>query len=177
MQPEQWTVILFNSLVAALLLFASFAKLVSPAMLARTLFLMTNRESLSTATMVRAIAVAEAASAIGIMVPVLRLAAAAAIGVLGVAFTVSGVAARVRHVEEPCGCFGAVSRQPIGLLNVSFGVVIIADAVFNFVIRGNLVAEYAAKAPAFTGILICAICLITWLSAARQRSDSPAAHS
>lgn len=161
MQPGQWAIILSNSLVAGLLLFASFAKLVSPAILARSLILLTRRESLSTNAVVRVIGITEALVAVGLMVPVLRLAAAVAAGALGVTFAISGVTAHTRHINEPCGCFGVMSHQPLGWLNVTFGAIVMADAVLNFIIRGNLATEYAAKSPVFAGILICGVCLVS----------------
>lgn len=159
MQTTEWAIVLCNSLVAGLLLFASFAKLVSPAALSRTLLLLTGRESLSTVTAVRAIGLAEFIVAIGLMFPELRLVAAAALGVLGLAFAFSGGIARARRIAEPCGCFGVVTSQPLGLVNVFFGVFLAAVAAFNFVPHESLVAQYTVKLPVFTGMLLCALCV------------------
>ncbi len=171
MQTAQWTIVLGNSLVAGLLLFASFAKIVSPAALSRTLLVLTQLESLSTVSVVRTIGLAEFLVAIGIMIPDLRLAAAASLGALGVAFAFSGVMARIRRVAEPCGCFGLATRQPLGLLNVFFGAVLVAAAALNFIIRENLAAQYTVKLPVFTGMLLCAICIALRPRAARTAAQ------
>jgi hypothetical protein len=159
MQTTEWVIVLCNSLVAGLLLFASFAKLVSPAALSRSLLLLTGRESLSTVTAVRAVGLVEIIVAIGLMFPDLRLTAAAALGVLGLVFAFSGAMARVRHIAEPCGCFGMVTSRPLGLLNVFFGAALMAVAAVNFLPRESLAAQYTVKLPVFTGILLCVICL------------------
>lgn len=161
MRLGQLTITLFNAPAAALLLFAASAKLVSPAVLARSLFLLTQRKALSADAVVRAIGAAEALVAVGLMVPALRLESAAALGVFGVFFLLSGVLARIRHLQEPCGCFGAVSRQPLGWLNVVFGCAFILDSVLNLTIQASLVSGYATAMPLIAGILLCGINLAT----------------
>jgi hypothetical protein len=155
MHVAQLTITVFNSLVAALLLFASSAKLVSPAILARSLFLLTQRKSLSAVAAVRAIGVAEAFVAVGLMLPTLRLESAAALGIFGIAFSLSGVLARIRHLQEPCGCFGVISHRPLGWLNVILGAMIICDSILNFIISPG--SEYVAIIPVTSGILLCSI--------------------
>jgi hypothetical protein len=153
---------LCNAAASAVLLFASFAKLVSPAMLQRSLVLITHRESLSTAALVRTIGTVEAAVAVGLMLAASRLVASWAVGLLGIAFVALGIIGKHRHIQEPCGCLGAVSDMPLGWSNVAFGTLFIAASITNVMLKpNNLAASYVTAVPVISGILICAVCLLT----------------
>jgi hypothetical protein len=161
MSADLWILALGNALVAAALLLASFAKVVSPAILGRSLMLLTNRESLSKAAFVRTVGIVEAAVAAGLMLPASRVIASRALGLLGLVFIVAGILGKIRHVKEPCGCFGAISDKPFGWSNVLFGMLFVLACITNGVVQLHSMHTYLTAVPVTSGILICTICLIT----------------
>ncbi len=171
MPADLWILTLCNALVAAALLLASVAKLVSPAVLGRSLLLLTNHESLSTTTVVRTVGIVEAAVAFGLMLPISRVIASSATGLLGLAFIVAGFAGKSRHIKEPCGCFGAASGRPLGWSSVSFGTLFILAFIANGVLPAHSMSAYVTAVPVISGIFICAICLVTGTGILRPVSD------
>jgi hypothetical protein len=159
-----------NALVAAVLLFASFAKLISPVILARSLMLLANRKALAAAVIVRAIGIVEAVVAIGLMFPASRLIASYILGSLGFAFISLGIVGKGRRIREPCGCFGVISGKPLGWSSVAFGALFILACITNGALSVESADTYMTAVPVISGLLICALCLITSTSILRRAS-------
>lgn len=169
MIASQWIVVAGNAVAASVLLFASFTKLVSPDALGRSLLRLTNRQTLSSVEVVRTIGVGEAVIATALLIEPARLTASLLLGLLGLSFMALGITGRIRKVDEPCGCFGAASQQPLGNQNIVLGVLIAAIGAINLQHAGQLSDSARATAPILTAGLLCLICLATSRSSMRPR--------
>ncbi|MGI8665698.1 MAG: MauE/DoxX family redox-associated membrane protein [Jatrophihabitans sp.] len=165
-----WILTAGNAVAASILLFAAFAKLASPQILSRTLLRLTDRPAMSSREVVRAVGLVEAAAAFGLLVEPARRTAGLVLVLLGIAFVSLGVIGRIRKVDEPCGCFGAASQQPLGYQNIVLGALIGAAGAANLVASGQLSDDARAGAPLIAAGMLCVICLIT--NRSTMRSDT-----
>ena len=173
MAGSWWVLVAGNAVAASILLFASSAKLVSPDALSRSLLRLTGRPTMSSRQLVRAIGVIEAAIALGILIEPLRLTASVLLALLGLAFIGLGIAGRVRQVDEPCGCFGTASQQPLGNQNIALGLLVGTVAVANLVTAHQLSESARTAAPILTAALLCLTCIVTGRSVIKPaRSES-----
>lgn len=161
MAGSSWILLAGNAIVASILLLAASAKLVSPLALSRSLMQVTGRSALSSSTVVRAIGVLEAAIALGVLIAPVRQTAAVLLAMLGLSFLALGIAGRLRDADEPCGCFGATSQQPLGYQNIGLGLVVGAVGVANLVISYQPSDNARAAAPILTAVLLCLACIVT----------------
>lgn len=160
MAASSWILLAGNAIVASILLLAASAKLVSPLALSRSLMQVTGRSTLSSREVVRGIGVLEAAIALGVLIEPVRPTAAVLLAVLGLSFLALGIAGRVRDADEPCGCFGATSQQPLGYQNVWLGLVVGAVGVANLFLSYQPSDNARAAAPILTAVLLCLACLV-----------------
>lgn len=169
-EAQQWVLAVANAGIAALLLFAAAAKLVSPAILGQTLRSLTGIAASGRSPVVRMIGGIEATVAICLTIPVLRVPSALAVAVLGVAFIAVGVLARVRHLEEPCGCFGAAASSAPGLLNVVLGLAVLACSTLNLAVRPAVSTAYREALPVGAAGALLLACLAAWSLSSRRSS-------
>lgn len=154
MATNGWLIVLANALAASILLFAALTKLAAPAPLGRSLQKLTSSATLSSHVAVRAIGVLEATIAFAVLINPIRAAAGLALGLLGLTFVSLGVVGRVRRIDEPCGCFGAASQQPLGTQNIVLGALLVAIAVSNLTSNVQLSQDARAAAPIITAGLL-----------------------
>ncbi len=167
MTGSLWIVLAGNAVAAAVLLFAASAKLVAPDVLGRSLLRLTGRPALAGRGPVRAIGVLELVLALGLLVEPIRLPASGLVVLLGLAFIAAGVAARVRKVDEPCGCFGALSQQPMGYQNIALGLLVGLVGVANLMTAQPLSEHGRTATPILAAALLCGICIVTGRSVLR----------
>ncbi|HJQ03778.1 MAG TPA: MauE/DoxX family redox-associated membrane protein [Jatrophihabitans sp.] len=173
MAGNSWLLVAGNAVAASILLFASSAKLVSPDALSRSLLRLTGRSTMSSRQLVRAIGVIEAVIALGILVEPLRMTASGLLGLLGLAFIVLGITGRIRKVDEPCGCFGAASQQPLGNQNVALGLLVGIVGVANLVTAQQLSDNARTAVPMLAAALLCLACIFTGRSVLKSaKSES-----
>jgi len=169
-QGQQWFLAVANAGIAALLLFAATAKLASPSALGQTLRVLTGVPASGRTSVVRVIGGTEAVVAVCLTIPVLRVLSALAVAVLGVAFIVVGTLARVRHLEEPCGCFGAATDSAPGLVNIVLGLAALADSVLDLVIRPAVTVAYREALPIGAACALLLACVAAWSLTGRRSS-------
>lgn len=167
MSQSLWILVVWNAVAASILLFAASAKLVSPQALSRSLLRLTGSSALSSREVVRGIGVLETLLAVGVLVEPVRSAAGALLALLGLSFVALGVTGRVRKVDEPCGCFGVASDQPLGNQNIVLGLVVGAAGAANLIAAHPLSENARAGAPILTAALLCLICMATGRSVMR----------
>ncbi|HEX4728494.1 MAG TPA: MauE/DoxX family redox-associated membrane protein [Jatrophihabitans sp.] len=167
MTGSLWIVMAGNAVAAAILLFAASAKLVAPDVLGRSLLRLTGRPALAGRAPVRAIGLLELALALGLLVEPVRQPASALVLLLGLAFIAAGIAGRIRKVEEPCGCFGAQSRQPMGYQNIVLGLLVGLVGTANLATAQALSQHGRTAAPILAAALLCGICIVTGRSVLR----------
>jgi Methylamine utilisation protein MauE len=156
--------LIFNAMVAAVLLQAGLFKMATPAPLRRALAeLLSSRARWMSDRAVRAGAAAEIMTAVALLVPQSRVPAGVAAGVLGATFVSAGVAGRLRRGSVPCGCLASGGRQPLGRASILLGLAIVAVAAANIleVVQG---ADYAAGAPVTAALFTLLTCL--WVNRA-----------
>jgi hypothetical protein len=178
MPASGWLTVPADAIAASILLFAACAKLVSPDALARSLNRLTSaglggRVSSAGHAVVRAIAVAEVVVAFGVLIEPIRFVASALLCLLGLSFAALGVLGRVRRVDEPCGCFGAASQQPLGIQNIVFGLLFTLIGVANLVTADQLTDDVRAAPPLLAAGLLCSASVITGRSLLRTRQSKP----
>lgn len=167
MTSSLWIVVAANAVAAAVLLFAASAKLVAPDVLGRSLLRLTGRPALAGRGPVRAIGVLELVLALGLLVEPVRLAVSGLVVLLGLIFIVAGIAARVRKVDEPCGCFGALSQQPMGYQNIGLGLLVGLVGTANLATAPPLPQDGRTAAPILAAALLGGICIVTGRSVLR----------
>jgi hypothetical protein len=167
MSGSSWILVAGNAVAASILFFASSAKLVAPQALSRSLLRLTGRPAMSSREVVRAIGVVEALIALGVLIEPIRMTASVLLGLLGLSFIALGVAGRVGKVDEPCGCFGAASQQPLGNQNIALGLVVGIVGAANLVPAHPWSENARAAAPILAAALLCLICIVTSRSAMR----------
>lgn len=152
-----------NTVVSALLLYASCSKLLAPTLLRESLNELFRKPAFASNHMVRAIAIVEAAVALALMAPSTRSVAAAAGLVIGAALILLGVLGRVLGARSPCGCLGPVSTRPLGWLNVEFGLLIALGSSLNWVRVSVNNHRYAEWLPATTAlVLYLGVLILRW---------------
>jgi hypothetical protein len=161
MPASGWLTVPADAVAAAILLFAACAKLVSPVALSRSLRQMTDARALSSPATARAVGLAEAAVAFGLLIESVRLAASGLLCLLGLSFVALGTLGRLRKVNEPCGCFGAASQQPLGIQNIVLGLLLAAVGVANLVTADRLTDDVRAAPPLLAAALLLLACLLT----------------
>lgn len=169
MPASGWLTVPADAVAAAILLFAACAKLVSPDALSRSLRRLTDARALSSHTAARAVGVAEAAVAFGLLIESVRLAASGLLCLLGLCFVALGTLGRLRKVDEPCGCFGAVSQRPLGAQNIVLGLLLAAVGVANLVTADRLTDDVRAAPPLLAAALLCLACMLTGRGLVRGR--------
>jgi hypothetical protein len=161
-------VCLGNAVAAAILVNAAAAKLVAPERLATALrqlapasiagWIGLDGEGTG-AGIARTAAGVEAAAAVGLLVPEVRVPAAALLALLGACFAALGLAGSVRGGTAPCGCFGVDSDRPLGAANVVGGLAMVGLAALNARHGLGAGSRYAEAAPALASILSIALSL------------------
>lgn len=172
MAGNWWVLVAGNAVAASILLIAASAKLVSPDPLSRSLLRLTGRSAMSSRRVVRAIGVVEAVVALGVLVEPIRLTASVLLGLLGAVFIGVGITGRVRRVDEPCGCFGATSQQPLGKQNIALGLLIGIVGVANLVATDQLSENARTAAPILTATLLCLTCILAGRPVLKPQSVS-----
>lgn len=171
MPADQWVLVSADAVVATVLLYAALAKLAAPAPLGRSLLKLTNSSRLAGPEAVRAIGVIEALVAVGLLVEPVRTSASGLLILLGLAFISLGISGRARHIDEPCGCFGAASQQPLGNQNIVLGVLIAIVGALNLASSVQLSHDARAAGPILTAGLLSLASIATWHAVSRQRPD------
>jgi len=158
MPASGWFTVPADAIAAAILLFAACAKLVAPNALARSLEQLTGRPAFSGRATVRLIGAAEVLIAFGLLLEPSRLVASGLLCLLGLSFAALGGIGRARKVNEPCGCFGASSQQPLGMQNIVFGLLFLVIGVANLATADRLTDDVRAAPPLLAAGLLCVAC-------------------
>jgi hypothetical protein len=161
MPASGWFTVPADAVAAAILLFAASAKLVAPAPLARALHRLTNSTLLSRPATARAIGGLEAAVALVLLIEPVRLAGSVLLCLLGSSFAALGAVGRVRKADEPCGCFGMTSRQPMGIRNIVLGLLLVLIGAINLATADRLTGDTRAAPVLLAAGLLCLTCAIT----------------
>jgi hypothetical protein len=138
--------------VAAVLLQAGLSKLVRPDGLRRALAEL--GLPLATTGTVRAFAVVECVAGAALLTAATRPAGAVLVVVTGTAITGLGLVGAVRHVVEPCGCFGGAHGRPLGLSNAALGAALVTGGAAVFVATPPT-GTAAVLATALALLLLC----------------------
>lgn len=152
-----WAVDVYNAAAAAVLINAGVAKLVVPGPLRRAsaeVFRMPVGDAF-----VRAFGAIEVAAAVALLAGPARWAAVIAAVLLGAGFAIAGLAGVLRRSRVPCGCFGGVSRQPLGWANVALGLALAAAWPVNALGTGP---GYSPRPVLLASIASIVACL--WLN-------------
>jgi hypothetical protein len=173
MAGSSWLLVAGDAAAASILLFAACAKLVSPQPLSRSLMRLTGRPALSSRAVVRALGLFETVIALGVLIEASRLTAGVLLAMLGLAFIALGVTGRARKVDEPCGCFGATSQQPLGNQNIALGVLIGVVGIANLLPAHPLPDSARSAAPILAATLLCLICIVTGRSVMQPAKSVP----
>jgi hypothetical protein len=155
---DELTLLAVNSLAAATLLVAAAAKFAVPRPLRRALHELSPRRAVPVAA-VRAVAVAEFAVALALLLPWATVAAGAGLGALGTAFMAAGIAGHLRRSSVPCGCLGGGSHA-LGLRNVVAGAVFLGVAGLNVTAVASDHGPWTA-APLLAAAATILLCLYT----------------
>lgn len=121
-----------DALLAGILLCAGVAKLAVPAHSSRAIGELIPVARPRAVLIIRLVAATEIGAALALSVPAMRAVGAVAAAVLGAAFTAAGLAAAIRRIGSPCGCFGRAGNRPLGVRNVAFGLVLVAASALLF---------------------------------------------
>jgi len=171
MSADECSIVAANAVGAAVLLFAAFAKFASPQLLARSLHKLTGRNALSSTTTVRVIGAMETVVAFGLLPSATRLIAATVLVLLGLSFVSLGIVGRARRIDEPCGCFGALSQQPLGNQNIVLGVVLALIGAQNLRFTDALSHDAAAAGPILAAGLLGLASIAMSRSTMSSRAD------
>lgn len=143
----------------------STGKLVSPKVSAKAFHEL--REQWVETKLVRAIRIVagiELLAVFAIVHPATQPSGFIASSVLGFAFIVLGVAGRLRGSTVACGCFGATSSHPLGMVNVYLGLIVVATSVVNLALLADPLFYSRATAASMISIATTA-----WLLLAHRR--------
>jgi hypothetical protein len=160
MRVAEWLVMCVNASVMVLLLRAAPAKLVAPSLTAAALGELRPHRRPPPVGLIRFVAVLELATALAVAIPASRLPAQSTVAILGVLFLGAGTLGMVRGGRKPCGCFGATSTSPLGVVNVLFGIAFLAAAWLNIVVRDLDDAGTTSTDAALLAIIASAAWLI-----------------
>jgi hypothetical protein len=141
--------------LAAALLCAGLTKLAVPAATRAALTELVPVTAGMAGLAVSTLAVAESASAVALLNPASRPAGAAGATLLGVLFTVAGLAGHARHATAPCGCYLSSGGPPLGTRNVVVGLLVAAMGVAAWWLSGRSAATDPARLASLTAILMC----------------------
>ncbi len=161
MPASAWITVPADVVAATILLYAASTKLVAPDALARVLHRLTNSPALSSAATVRTVGTIEAVVALLLLFEPSRLPASALLVLLGLSFAALGTVGWVRKLDEPCGCFGAASQQPLGVRNVLLGLLFAVVGAANLATADRLAGDNRAAPPLLAAALLCLACLGT----------------
>lgn len=145
-----------NSLLAAVLIYAGLAKIVSPDPLALALReVIPGAHSLLNARSVRLMSVAEVVLGAGVLLPGVSAPSAVGVGLLATAFLLLGLWGRFKGGTTSCGCIGIRSRAPLGATNVAVGAGLLLVAYL-----APPVVSSAQSATAFAGAAVLILLVI-----------------
>jgi uncharacterized membrane protein YphA (DoxX/SURF4 family) len=152
--------VIWSSVIAALLINAGIAKMVSPGRFRQALRELVPGVGYRVGVdLPRIVAGVEVVAAVGLLVSVSRPWAAVVVATLGAGFILLGTAGWMRRSAAPCGCFGLDTDKPLGLINVAFGIALISLGSMGGLIEVD--EQYSARALVLTSIGSVALCL--WL--------------
>jgi len=135
--------------VGAMLLCSGAAKLAVPRHTQRALTELLPALAPAARLAVRALAVIEVATAVGLALPILRRYSLAGVLALGLGFAGAGVLAAVRGARVTCGCFGRDAGRPLGVRTVATGL------GFSAVAATGLLADVGASGiDAVAGLIL-----------------------
>jgi hypothetical protein len=159
---SNWALAVLNALAAGLLINAGVAKMVVPGPLLRASAEVLAALPTAGGLLVRGFGGAEVAVAVALLAWPARASAAVATAVLGACFASAGIGGVLRKSSVPCGCFGGVSRQPLGWANVALGIALIAVWPTNALAGRVPPAGYSLRTVLLTSIVSTVLCL--WLN-------------
>jgi len=157
-----------NVLLATLLIRAGAGKLVAPGPTSSALAELFPGLTRHGRGLVRAVALAEGLAALSTVIAPLRLPGQLLVAALGAGFVVLGAAGRLRGSRQPCGCFGASSTRPLGVLNIAAGLLLLVVVAMNF---GAPPPAEPAEVAAYTsmGTAIASVGWLFWTNRERIR--------
>lgn len=157
--------VLSNAAIAALLLVAASAKLVSPDQLLLALRELSDHLAPHvTQAHVRGYGVLEIVAGVLLLPSPTRLIGAALVAVLGTSFAVVGILGSRRSSRIACGCFGNLRGRPLGQVNVILGSVFIAVGVANIALPQSPSDGLTFSQIAFLGSALDALLLCAWFN-------------
>jgi hypothetical protein len=160
MRPVEFLVMGVNAAVIVLLLRAAPPKLVAPSLTAAAVGELRSPRRPPPVSLIRSVAVLELATALAVAIPALRLPAQSTVALLGLLFLGAGTLGMVRGSRRPCGCFGAPSTTPLGIVNVLLGIAFLAAAWLNVAVRDLDGAGTMSTAAALSAVIASAGWLI-----------------
>jgi hypothetical protein len=104
----------------------------------------------------------ELAVAVALLILPARPLAAVATTVLGVCFALAGIVGVLHRSSVPCGCFGGVSRQPLGWANVALGAALAVVWPVNLLVGQRPAPSYSVAAVLLASMAATVLCL--WLN-------------
>jgi hypothetical protein len=152
----------FNASASGVLINAGVAKIVAPGALLRASAEVLAMPPRAGEPLVRGLGAIEVAAATALLAAPARLPGAIAVAVLGVCFASVGVVGVLRGSSVPCGCFGGVTRQPLGWANVALGIALAAAWPVNLLTGWRPGADYSLRIALLTSIASVVLCL--WLN-------------
>lgn len=155
---SNWALAVFNALAAGVLINAGVAKMVVPGPLLRASAEVLGASSRTGGPLVRGFGAIELAAAVAMLAGPARVPAALAVTVLGICFAVAGLAGVRRGSSVPCGCFGGVSRQPLGWANVAVGIGLATAGPVN-VLAAPLGPGYTQRTALLASMVAAVLCL------------------
>lgn len=163
MNSSYWTLAALDASASALLINAGVTKLVAPSPLERawTEVLASPRSAVSR-PVVRGLGVVELTVALALLVLSAMPVAAIACSALGCCFVSAGILGMLRRSSVPCGCFGGISKQPLGWANVGLGAVLAVVWPVNALVGPVTVQAYTTAAVLLAAIGSTIACF--WLN-------------
>jgi methylamine utilization protein MauE len=149
-----WEIAVVSALIAAVLLSAGVAKVLSPGILMRSMAEVFPPFARLGPLPVRVFGSVECAIAISLLAGPARVPAAVAAAAAGVMFAILGSLGWATGSALPCGCFGAGSRRPLGWMNVATGAVLVLAGLAETTVRPVPAGPYSTAAALFTAVAV-----------------------